>query len=229
VIRPILAWLVHLYTALGSVLGFLIVREAIEGRYRAAFMLMLVATVVDATDGWLARTLRVKELLPAFNGGRLDDIVDYLTFVFAPAVVLERADVVTGPLGTSALFAMLLSSAYGFSRENAKTADHFFTGFPSYWNIVAFYLYVLRLSPQSNAVVILVLAVLVFVPVAYVYPSRTPQLRLFTVSLGIVWGLGLVWLLFQTPNVPVGWLWLSLLYPLYYFVLSLVLHRRRRR
>ncbi len=46
------------------------------------------ATLVDATDGLLARKARVKERLPAFDGARLDDIVDYLTFVFLPVLFL---------------------------------------------------------------------------------------------------------------------------------------------
>ena len=69
--------------------------------------------------------------------------------------------------------AMLLSSAFGFNRDDAKTADHFFTGFPSYWNIVVLYLFVLGLPPSSTRLILLALAVLVFVPIRYVYPSRT--------------------------------------------------------
>ena len=83
---------------------------------------------------------------------------------------------------------VLLSSAYGFASTDAKTSDHFFTGFPSYWNIVALYLYVADLSPRVNAMILLVLSALVFVRIGYVYPSRTPVLRGLTVALGVVWG-----------------------------------------
>ena len=41
-----------------------------------------------------------------------------------------------------------------------------------------------RLAPGVNAAILLVLAAMVFVPIGYVYPSRTPQLRGVTVSLG---------------------------------------------
>ena len=74
-------------------------------------------------------------------------------------------------------FVVLVSSLYGFVSPDAKTADHFFTGFPSYWNVVVLYLMAFRTSPAVNAVVLLVLSGLVFVRIGYVYPSRTPVLK----------------------------------------------------
>ena len=70
----------------------------------------------------------------------------------------------------------------GFARRDAKTADHFFTGFPSYWNIVVVYLLAVQTSPALNAALLLALAVLVFVPIRYVYPSRTVTLMKTTVA-----------------------------------------------
>ena len=95
---------------------------------------------------------------------------------------------------------MLLSSAYGFSQEAAKTSDHYFTGFPSYWNIVVFYLVVLGAPPAVNAAVLIGLAVLVFVPIAYVYPSRTPTLRVPTLALGLTWALLVLVMIWQYPG-----------------------------
>src|SRR5687767_1203405 len=132
----------------------------------------------------LARALRVSERLPWFNGAKLDDIVDYLCYVFVPALFVWRAILVPETWTVYVTAAMLLSSAYGFNRTDAKSADHFFTGFPSYWNIVVFYLLVLRLSDVVNGLILLALAVMVFVPSRYVYPSRTPVLRRLTNALG---------------------------------------------
>jgi len=70
----------------------------------------------------------------------------------------------------------LVASCYQFCRTDAKTDDHFFLGFPSYWNVVAFYVVVLELGVTATTVLLLVLAVLVFVPIKYVYPSRTETL-----------------------------------------------------
>jgi phosphatidylcholine synthase len=226
-VAHLLAWSVHGLTALGAVVGFLAALAVQEGQYRNAFGWLLGATLIDCVDGWLARRFRANELAPALNGARLDDIVDYLTFVFVPALLLLRAGCLPEGWGIAVASAILLSSAYGFSHEAAKTDDHFFTGFPSYWNIVAFYVYAAGTPPALNGVLIVALAILVFVPVVYVYPSRTPTLRMTTVALAIAWGglilVALVRLPQRSPLLLAG----SLAFPVYYATLSAVLHLRR--
>ncbi len=92
----------------------------------------------------LARRFRVKETIPWFDGALLDNIVDYLTYVFAPVVLLWTTDYLPdGALGWVVAALPLLASSYQFCRVDAKTDDHFFLGFPSYWNVVAFYAIVL--------------------------------------------------------------------------------------
>lgn len=227
--QRVLAWSVHAYTALSAPAAFAGVLAVIAGDYRAAFLWMIVATVVDATDGAFARLARVKDVLPRFDGGRLDDIVDYLAYVFLPVLLLYHSgDISVGPIGLAVASAILLSSAYGFASLDAKTGDYFFTGFPSYWNIVALYVHVARLPPLINVVVLAVFVALVFVRTGYVYPSRTPVLRGLTLALGGLWGLMVVAIVWLLPAVP-PWLWIaSLFFPVYYFMLSFALQARRR-
>ncbi len=200
-----------------------------RSQYRTAFFLMVVATIIDATDGALARLARVKEATPLFDGARLDDIVDYLTYAFIPALLLVHAGLLPSGWGALVAAAMLLSSAYGFAALDAKTDDHFFTGFPSYWNIAALYLYAARLPTVLNSVILLALSVLVFVRIGYVYPSRTPVLRGLTIALCVLWGLMLLQIILRLPDVPASVLVGSLFFPVYYVVLSFVLHARRAR
>jgi phosphatidylcholine synthase len=223
------AWLVHLYTASGAVLAFFGTLAVFDARYRDAFFLMAVATIVDATDGAFARMAAVKDRLPRFDGARLDDIVDYLTFVFLPALLLHHSGALPSGWGMLVAAAVLLSSAYGFASSDAKTDDHFFTGFPSYWNIVALYLHAARLPPVANAIALLVLSALVFVRVGYVYPSKTPTLRGLTIVLGLVWGVLMMAVISLLPEVPRTLLLASLFFPAYYTILSLALQRRRPR
>src|SRR5258705_3665286 len=224
---PYTAWLVHLYTASSAVLAFLAARPSFEFRLRDAFFWLGAASVIDATDGVLARAARVSQRLPWFNGAKLDDIADYLTYVFVPAVFVWRALLVPDGWTIAVASAMLLSSAYGFNREDAKTSDHFFTGFPSYWNLVVFYLYLLQAGQTFNSIVLIALAVLVFVPIRYVYPSRTPTWRAVTVALGVLWGIALAGMVWRLPAVSPVLLWTSLLFPPYYVILSLVVGWRR--
>jgi phosphatidylcholine synthase len=223
------AWAVHVYTASGAVLAFAMTVAVINQRYRLAFLLMVAATVIDASDGALARLARVKEATPAFDGGRLDDIVDYLTFVFVPALLLFQAGLLPSGWDAVVVAAVLLSSAYGFAAGDAKTDDHFFTGFPSYWNIAALYLFAAHLTSTVNAVVLFVLSAMVFVRIGYIYPSRTPILRGLTIALCVIWGVMVLQIVLMLPDVPQLLLLTSLFFPVYYFVLSLVLNGRRVR
>ncbi len=223
------AWGVHFYTATGALSGFLGTLAVFVSRYRDAFLWMIVATFVDATDGLLARAADVKRVLPGFDGARLDDIVDYLTFVFLPVLLLHHSGALPSTWSLAICSLVLLSSAYGFSSSDAKTDDHFFTGFPSYWNIVALYLYAMALPAAVNAAILVVLSILVFVRIGYVYPSRTPTLKGLTIGLGVVWAVSMVAVVLTLPDVPPLLLWGSLLDPLYYTILSFVLQARRAR
>jgi phosphatidylcholine synthase len=222
------AWLVHTYTATGAVLAFLAAWAVVHGNDRLALAAMFAATIVDATDGVLARRARVKEVLPDVDGARIDDIVDYLTFVFVPMLLLEASGGLNQSVEFPVIALVLLSSMYGFVAPDAKSSDHFFTGFPSYWNIVVMYLLLFRVPPAANAVVLVVLSALIFVRIGYVYPSRTPALRSLTLLLGSVWTLLVGAIIWMWPSPP-GWIPIaSIVFPVYYIVLSLVLHARRR-
>lgn len=223
----ILAWLVHLYTALGVIVAFLAVLRIEQGDFRAAFFLMALAVALDATDGTLARAARVKEVLPWFDGEMLDTIVDYLNYVLVPSMLLFRAALL--PPNDALWLAMLplIASAYGFCHKSAKTTDHFFLGFPSYWNIVVFYLYVLQIPVWLNAFLIIGLSALVFVPIRFVYPSRTPRYRWLTNSLGAVWAASVLYAIYRLPNPARAAVLASLLFPAYYIGLSLWLEYLR--
>src|SRR3954451_7089075 len=86
--RVTAAWLVHAYTAVGSVLALMMVHLSYEGRVEAVLWLFLAAVFACGTDGFLARHFRGKELVPCFDGALLDNIVDSLAYVFAPMVLL---------------------------------------------------------------------------------------------------------------------------------------------
>ena len=220
---------VHVYTACGAALAFLIVLAAFDGDPVRALWLGLIAMIVDGTDGMLARLLRVKERLPWFDGARLDDIVDYLTYAFAPMLLLWSGHYLpAGSLGTALAIVPLLASGYQFCRTDAKTDDHFFLGFPSYWNVVAFYAVVLPMDRAVLGAVLVVLSVLVFVPIRYLYPSRTNVLRGVNLLLTAGWLACWAVILVQMPHPHPVVVALSLAYIGYYLGLSLWLTVRAR-
>jgi phosphatidylcholine synthase len=216
----ILAWLVHLYTACGTVLAFFSVLLIERADYKDAFWLMALAVVIDASDGTLARAVRIKERIPWFDGDRLEDITDYLNYVLVPCLIFFRAGLLPESDALWIAAAPMLASAYGFCRKEAKTADHFFLGFPSYWNIVALYLFVLQTPRWFNAFLILALALLVFVPIKYVYPSRTAVFQRLTLALTGVWGVLVLMTIYYLPAPPPPVVYASLFFPVYYAGLS---------
>jgi phosphatidylcholine synthase len=226
-----LAWLAHLYTALGASVALAATLAVFSARFRYAFVCLALAMFIDATDGLLARALKVKERLPFFDGALLDNIIDYLTYVFIPVILITRANLL--PEGGWEFLigsAVMMASAYGFSRTDAKieTTEHFFTGFPSYWNVVALYMYLFRLEQDVNAAVLLILSAAVFVTLRFVYPSRTRTLRTLTITLGFAWAVLTAWMIWRLPETGGPWAAISLVFPIYYVLLSFWLDWKAR-
>lgn len=219
------AWAVHLYTALGAVAGLTALNDIAHDDWRGAFTMMAIAIAIDASDGTLARAIRVRERIPFFDGALLDNVVDYLTYVAAPVFLMLRAQMVpAGFVGQAVAGLVMIASAYGFSRTDAKTEDHYFLGFPSYWNLVAFYLFCLGFSPVINAAIILLLTLMVFVPIKYIYPSRTELMRPLTLTLAAIWAVATVAMLPALPHPNNILLYTSLAFVVYYFAVSFALY-----
>jgi phosphatidylcholine synthase len=216
------AWLVHLYTAMGLVCAAVMAVLIVNGgnpSFRRAFLLMMVATAIDATDGWLARKARVKDVLPGFDGAALDNLIDFQTYTTLPLLLIWRAGLLPGSLAWLLLLP-LLASAYGFSQTEAKTDDGFFLGFPSYWNIVAFYLYAFQPPPWVSSALIVTCAVLTFVPTPYLYATRGGPLARTMNALSAAWFVSLAFVLFGPEPYRTTVAAVSLIYPVMYLALS---------
>jgi phosphatidylcholine synthase len=202
--KPALGWAIHALTASGAVLAFLAFLAVEGGQFRLALWWLAAALVVDGVDGPLARWAGVKERTPAIDGATLDLVVDYLTYVFVPAMLLYRAGLLPADWALAGVTAILLSSLYTFARTDMKTADNFFRGFPAVWNVVVFYLFVFRPDPVASAGVIALFAVLTFAPIHFIHPVRVTSFRPWLTILMPVWAassLALLW-----PQWPAGWL-----------------------
>ncbi|MBE7529611.1 MAG: CDP-alcohol phosphatidyltransferase family protein [Ardenticatenaceae bacterium] len=219
--RKVAAWGIHLLTASGVVLGFLAILAIFEGQWQIAMALMLITTIIDGFDGALSRLVRVKEVLPGFDGALLDNIVDFMTYVLVPAIFIFQANLVPEAWLVVVPAIILLSSSYQFAQEDAKTEDHFFKGFPSYWNIVIIYFVLLGTSPIFNLAVLLACGIMVFVPIKYLYPSRMTVGRGITVTLTVLWVGVMGLLIWQYPMLNQWLIGASLFYVAYYVIYSL--------
>jgi phosphatidylcholine synthase len=224
--RRVAAWLVHLFTASGAVFGLLTFYAIYLERDVLAFWLMGAAMIVDSVDGILARRAQTKVAAPRVDGALLDNIIDYVNYVMSPAFFLLVSGMLPPIWSFVGVSTIVLASAYQFTQPEAKTDDHFFKGFPSYWNIIVFYLFFWQTPPWVNFVIVLALVVLVFVPIKYVYPSRLDYLthnrwlRRAMLIATLLWGVAtaaLLWIYPQTNFVLVA---LSILYIILYISIS---------
>jgi len=225
--RHFSAWMVHLFTASGAFIGLWSLVKINEHQFTTALWLMGITIVIDAVDGAFARLVRVKSVLPNMDGALLDNVVDYLNYVITPCFfLLVKSDMLPSSWALLITLAITITSAYQFSQTDAKTPDHFFKGFPCYWNIVVFYMYIFNTSSQLNMVLLLTLCVLIFVPIKYVYPSRLDylteslQLKILMHCCSLTFGVSSALALWHYPYIHPIWLALSFGYVIMYLTLS---------
>lgn len=220
------AWLVHLFTGSGAVVGLFALDAIACGAYRSALGWMVLSCFIDSVDGTLARRLDIEREVPEFDGAMLDNVIDFFNYAVVPAFFLYRAPLMLPGTQGLAAAAILLSSGYQFSQVEAKTEDHFFLGFPSLWNVLTFYLLISGLAPLTNLALVLICSVLVFVPLKYIYPSRTKVWQARTLTLTMIWlvvELAVVW---TYPDCPRILVLLSWAYAAYYLGASWYLNLR---
>lgn len=178
---------VHVFTALGAVCGLLAALAVFDAAWERMFAWLGLALVIDGIDGTFARMAHVEERLPRFSGERLDLVVDYVTYVFVPALALVRGGFLPGDLGLVLAAAILLSSLYHFADLASKGDDYSFIGFPAVWNLVAFYLFAFA-APQGVACAVVAACIaLTFIPMRWVHPLRVVRLRAPTLAITLAW------------------------------------------
>jgi len=185
--RRVIAYGVHVLTALGAALGLLALQAVIAGELASAFAWLGAALVVDAIDGPLARRFSVKELAKRYDGTQLDLVVDFVTYVFVPAAMLLRPEVMAQPYGIAAGLILTLASALYFADTGMKTGDWWFRGFPAVWNIVVFYIVAFAPPAWLSLAVVLVATALMFLPVVFVHPVRVRRWRRLTMAMLALW------------------------------------------
>ncbi len=225
--RCLAAWSVHALTASGAMLGLLALYAIYNQQLLASFWLMGAAIMIDAVDGLLARLANVKLITPKVDGALLDNIVDFLNYTVVPAFFLIVSVLVPAEWRMLCVAAIIFSSAYQFTQIDAKTADHFFKGFPCYWNIVVFYLYFWQMNDYINLIILFSLAILCFIPIKYVYPSRLDYLtenkllRAAMLAATLLWGMATIGLLWIYPKTNAVLVLISMGYLFLYGVVSL--------
>ena len=220
------AWAVHAFTASGIVLGFLALIAILEGDKLAVFMWLGLALFVDGIDGTLARRVRVRELTPHFDGTTLDNVIDFFNYTAVPAMMIYWFNLVPDGFATVTAAGIMAVSCYTFSNTGIKSSDYYFVGFPALWNLVVLYFHILQTNPWVNLGVIIVCAILTFVPWKYVHPFRVSDWKRVTIPVTVLWAATTLRLVLIDPDEHeameasplIFWLWVGA--SLYFVALS---------
>jgi phosphatidylcholine synthase len=178
---------VHVLTASGAALAFLALLAAVGGAWELMFLSLGLALIVDGVDGTIARSLKAAELLPRWSGEVLDLVVDFVTYVFVPAYAIAASGLLPPVLAAGAGVLIVMTGAIYFADRRMKTEDNYFSGFPTLWNVVAFYLFVLKPPSWATALVVALLALLTFVPFKFLHPFRVARLRMVSMAAVVLW------------------------------------------
>lgn len=225
--RRCAGWLVHAFTASGAFVGLMSMMAIYQHKFELSLWLMMGAILIDAVDGMFARMINVKIAVPEIDGALLDNIVDFLNYTIVPCFFLLVTTMLPDFWRFVCVVTITFSSAYQFTQIDAKTSDHFFKGFPSYWNIAIFYLYFWQMDSWLNLSILLFLSMLSFVPIKYVYPSRldylthSKSLRLAMLLATVAWGVATVGLLWVYPESNKLMVFVSMGYIILYLAVSL--------
>jgi len=222
--RVIAAFSVHVFTACGAACALLALIAAVGAAWPQMFAWLGIALVIDAVDGTLARRLEVAQVLPRWSGDLLDFVVDFATYVFVPAYAIVAGGLLPPPAAVPLGLLITVTGALYFADRRMKTADSYFRGFPALWNVVAFYLFLLRPAPWLAAIAVVVFAAATFAPIHFVHPVRVPRWRLLNLAALALWGALALFALAQNLDPP-GWAAALLaIIAVYFVVVGLLRH-----
>lgn len=205
--RVALAWATHMFTLTGAIWATLAVVALHKGEIKWMWLWLGIALIVDGVDGTFARAANVRKYAPSFDGATLDNIVDFLTWTFIPALFIYLYVDYGSEL--RALIAMLficVSALFCYCNTYLKTDDYYFMGFPAAWNVVAVIMWIFHTSPTTNIILTAVLGILTVAPLTFVHPFRVEWMRPVNIAAVVVWVAATAYLVVIAPDTPT---WLS--------------------
>jgi phosphatidylcholine synthase len=208
---------VHIFTAAGAAVALAALAFAVSAQWTAMFLCLGIALIIDGVDGTIARYLKVAGVLPRWSGDVLDLIVDFVTYVFVPAYAISAGGFLPMALALPAGALIVITAALYFADRNMKLAGNYFRGFPAVWNVVAFYLFLLKPGPWLASLIILALAALTFAPIRFLHPVRVRRFRPVNIAALLVWSI-LALVALARGLDPGPWVMTGLLIIAFYFL-----------
>lgn len=198
---------VHLFTSTGVVAAFMAIRAISEAQMywqREAMLWLILALFIDGVDGAMARAAKVTEVLPGWDGKAIDYVIDFLTYAVIPAFFFYQTDMLPQAWELPAVLAILLVSAMYYGKMGMVSHDLYFVGFPVMWNMVVYAMFfILDLNEWLNLALVFFFCVMHFVPLKYVYPSRTLHFKKLNILNSVLFFLsnGIILYLYPEKNI----------------------------
>jgi phosphatidylcholine synthase len=208
-IQKALAFGVHAFTASGIVAGFMAILAIAEYEFKTAMLWLFVTLIIDGVDGTFARLFKVKEVLPNFDGGMIDAVIDFATYAIIPAYFIYEAPLLPEDYKLLGAAIILVVSAIYYGKSGMISNDYYFVGFPVMWNMVAFYLFfVINNSQWLNFILVVIFAIMHFIPIKFLYPSRTKKYRGLNIAVSALFIVSNVWIItiYEEKNMILSWI-----------------------
>jgi CDP-diacylglycerol---serine O-phosphatidyltransferase len=148
-------------TMCGMFFGFYSILAALKGNYLHAAWAILISTIFDGLDGWVARLTHSTTKF----GIELDSLSDLVAFGVAPAVMLYKwALMPFGRVGWATAFLFMVCGALRLARYNVQmgsTESKAFTGMPIpgaagvVATLIIFYYEIWETVPDKNLFILL--------------------------------------------------------------------------
>lgn len=193
---------IHLLTATGAVAGLIALQSVVDGHIRTALLWLIACQVLDGIDGPIARKFNVEVHAPHIDGHVLDLVIDYVTCVVVPTVLMVRLDVVQPHLSMTIAGLILITSALWFARTDQETEDVWFNGFPAMWNIVIPSFIILGTSQRFAAVICVLFCASQLTTIKFPHLVRVRALRLPTYIVTVTYFSVFTWLSATYPDGP---------------------------
>ncbi len=163
---------------------------------------MIVCQVLDGFDGPIARKLDVKAHAPQINGHTLDLVVDYVTCVVVPVVLMIQLKMILEGWEITIAGLILFTSALWFARSDQETEDHWFNGFPASWNLVIPSFLILDVSHRWALIISVIICIVQLTTIKFPHLVKVRTLRPFTLTLTTLYFTAMTVLSLEYPDGP---------------------------
>lgn len=191
---------VHAFTALGAITGLFSLAAILDGQIGQGLIWLIICQIIDGFDGPIARRLDVKTHAPQINGHTLDLVIDYVTCVVIPVILMIELNVLTPGWDITIAGVIFFTSALWFARSDQESTDFWFNGFPASWNLMIPTFVILAISPTWVILISLLFSIFQLTNIKFPHLVKVRTLRPLTLTLTTIYFIALTLLSVEYPN-----------------------------